>query len=158
SWGYKRVQSPAIRKANRLKNLRIDSVDSVDRGASGDRSGRGTASVLIRKSLSERQEQMSIAEDIAKSNPGSQMIALARKAMAQVNAGEISQFTLNTIMQGFAKHFFDGNMGKMLASEAGKIFLAPKTNRISASENAELMKREGHKPLNHMAQPEGADD
>ena len=58
SWGYDRIPSPAMRKARRLKRLRIEEVSSVPSGA-----GRGVKVVLRKRDDDERNEPMT---DVAK--------------------------------------------------------------------------------------------
>jgi len=58
-WGYRREMSPAARKVHRLRNLRIDEVSSVDRGA-----GVGVK-VLLTKT--HKEGSMSLQETIGKS-------------------------------------------------------------------------------------------
>jgi hypothetical protein len=191
SWGYNRTQSPASRKARRLKNLRIEEVSTVDRGAAPG------ARVLLRKRIDDndaasledqitrvmqengitRQQAM---DYLRRNNAGTALrdertekmqtemsaLTICKRAQDMANAGRLSQFALNELMRHVADTHFAGNMAKMLATDSmgrptnqfGAIFLAPRSARASAAENAELMKREGYdvfkdKPLNHLAPP-----
>jgi hypothetical protein len=122
--------SPAARKVSRLKNLRVEEVSSVTRGAAYG------ARVLIRK----REE----GNNMHTQSRGSGALSFAKSVIDRANDGQLSQFALNTAMQEIARFYFDGDMNQMLSSAVGKLFLAPRTARTSAFEEAELQKAEGY--------------
>jgi hypothetical protein len=141
SYGYIRKMSPAARsererrKARRLKNIQIDEVSSVDRGA-----GHGVQVALIKRDTSHEKEsrQMQVTETGSR---GASAMSIAKSAFEKAQQGRLSEFDLNTVMKEIARFYFDGNMSKMLESECGKIFLAPRTMRKSAAEEAELLQK-----------------
>jgi hypothetical protein len=122
-----------MRKATRLRNLSIDSVDSVDKGA-----GHGVEVVLRKRD--ERNSHMD----------NSTPLLVCKKAQDAANEGRVSQYALNELMRAVADTHFGGSMAKMLELDAmgrpvttfGKIFLSPRTGRTTAYEEAELHKRE----------------
>jgi hypothetical protein len=77
----------------------------------------------------------------------------SKQAVDKANVGQLSQFALNEVMQHIATVCFGGDLAKMLevdrfgrpTNEFGKIFLAPRTGRVSYAEQAALMKSEGYK-------------
>jgi hypothetical protein len=70
---------------------------------------------------------------------GAGAMIIAKRAFDAAQEGRLSEFDLNTVMQEITRCYFDGDMSKMLDSQVGKIFLAPRTMRKSAAEEAELL-------------------
>jgi hypothetical protein len=117
----------------RLRRLRIDEVSSVDSGA-----GYGVRVLLTKRH--ERKDHTMNTQQITDGGA----LAFANRVWKMADRGELSQFALGEAMQEIAKYFFGGDMGKMLDSQIGKIFLQPRTARTNAFEEAELQKREGY--------------
>jgi hypothetical protein len=75
SWGFNRIQSPAARRL--LRNLEINEVSSVDRGA-----GFGVKVLLLKRNgETERTEPMSALEQVAK---GLSDVAMKRRTAFEV--------------------------------------------------------------------------
>lgn len=151
--GY--VHMKKYRRPNRLRSIVIDEVSSVTKGSSPG------ATVLIRKSANDERETPMSAAEIFKASPEAAAMTLAENTIAARDAGKISEFTVNVVMEGFAKRLHGGDMAKFLASEPGKVFLRPRTTYVSAAENHEIAKKEGwfkSKPVAHLEEPDSDDD
>jgi hypothetical protein len=79
-------------------------------------------------------------------------LSICKSAVAAANEGRMSQFALADLMQTVADTHFHGSIAKMLELDAmgraknefGAAFLAPRSGYVSASQEAELQKREGY--------------
>jgi len=84
-------------------------------------------------------------------NDQSHALTICKRAQDMANEGRLSQFGLNELMQAVAQSHFGGSMSDMLALDSmgrpatsfGKIFCRAQTARRLATEQAELLKREG---------------
>jgi hypothetical protein len=76
---------------------------------------------------------------------------IAKSAFDAAQEGRLSEFDLNTVMCECARVYFDGSMAKMLDSELGKIFLAPRTMRKSLAEETAAQANASNAPVD---QPE----
>jgi hypothetical protein len=144
SFGFTRTMSPAARaererrrKAFRLRNLSISEVSSVDRGASHD----ATVRLMKRHEPQPQPERNERMEKLQGSRGEAGAFMIAKRAHEAAQEGRLSEFDLNTVMKECARVYFDGSMAKMLDSELGKIFLAPRTLRKSAAEEFELLQQ-----------------
>jgi hypothetical protein len=124
---------------HQLRNIKIDEISSVRKG-----SARG-AFVLLRK-----QQEDNPMNTIAMSQVRELLgpAHLARAAFEKVSKGEMSEFEYGLFQQDLAKRMFPeaptvGHaLSQLFNTEIGQSMLAPRRAQ-SASENAELMKREG---------------
>ena len=139
---YRRQFAP--RGARRLKNLQIDEVSVVDRGA-----GRGV-DVLLMKRASAEQERETNMQNIFKGGAVSYM-NVAKRAVEAAAAGEISEHAFGKVQRDLAASMFPlaKSEGAALAAffetSVGKATLAQRP-RISAARNIELLKAEGRYP------------
>jgi hypothetical protein len=147
SFGYVRKMSPAAQNAleraeagrrfRQLKNLRIDEISTVDRGA-----GRGVQILLAKKSQQEA-EMTDIAKTLAKLGAGAP-VAVCKAAHAAACEGAISDHKLGQLQKDMAEMMFAGDpkaLSKFLKTAAGRATLAPRP-KYPASVEYELRKRE----------------
>jgi hypothetical protein len=113
---------------HRIKSLVCEEVSSVTSGAG----------IGCQVKFTKRDEENTTMQP----SQGSAALVLAKTVIDKANAGQMSQFMVNEAMQSIAKFYFNGSMADMLNSEVGRMFLAPRTGRTTAYEEAELHKRE----------------
>jgi hypothetical protein len=141
-----------------LKNLRISEISSVDRG-----SGKGVRVTLL-KSATQRNDDMAIEATIFKGLSALAPLTVAKRAHADVAAGEISDFRFAEIQKQLAILMFPNEasegraLSKFFGTIVGKAMLAPRP-ALSAAQNYALMKLEAaHIPKPHLEQPDDDDD
>jgi hypothetical protein len=139
-----------------IKNLRIEEVSSVDRGA-----GKGVR-VLLMKRATERNDEMNIEQVQKILGP----VHLSKRAHTLVSNGQISEVKFAEMQQEIALQMFGAEsrsvgeaLNKYFSCAAGQATLAPRP-LLSAQQNWTLQKAEAERddvPHARLAQPDDDD-